>query len=78
MQFLIFAGILYTVVKGFEAPPESVNEAGHPRTQILVMEDHGNVWKGKRSDDGICDGTECAWMGKDNKRMEMVPMIVHM
>ena len=31
---------LYTGKKGFEAPPESVNEASNPRIWVLVIEGH--------------------------------------
>ena len=41
------------------------------------MEGHRRVQNGKRSGGGTCDGTEHAWMGKDNEVTEMVPMIVH-
>ena len=41
-------------------PPESVSEAGNPRIRVLVIEGCGSVWKEKWSDDGTCDGTECA------------------
>ena len=59
-------------------PPELVSEVGNPRIQVLVIEGHGIVWKDKWSDEGAGDGTECAWVGKDNEVMEMVLMIVHM
>ena len=42
-----------------------------------MIEGRRRGWKEKRSDDGTCDGTECAWMGKDNEGVEMVLMIVH-
>ena len=70
--------VLYTGEKGFKVPPEAVHEAGNPRIRVLVIKHSGSVWKEKRSDGGTRNGTECAWMGKDNKVMEMVPVIVHM
>ena len=42
------------------------------------MEGYGNVWKGRQSGGGTCDGTEHTWKGKDNEGVEMVLMIVHM
>ena len=54
-----------------------VHEAGNPRIRVLVIEGRRRVKKEKWSDGGTCDGTERTWMGKDNKGMEMVPMIVH-
>ena len=55
-----------------------VHEAGNPRIQVLVIEGRRNERKERRSDDRTGDGTECAWMGKDNEVTEMVPVIVHM
>ena len=78
MRFLVFAGVLYTVKEGFEAPPEAVHEAGNPRIWVLVIEGRRRVWKEKRSGGGTCDGTEHAWMGKDNEGVERVLMLVHM
>ena len=60
MRFLVFAGVLYTVEKGFEAPPEAVHEASNPRIWVLVIECHRRVWKEERSDGCTCDSTECA------------------
>ena len=45
MQFLVFAGVLYTSKKGFKAPPEAVHEAGNPRIQVLVIERSGSKQK---------------------------------
>ena len=55
-----------------------VHEAGNPRIRVLVIEGCRRKRKERLSDDGTRDGTECVWMGKDNERVEMVPMIVHM
>ena len=78
MQFLVFTGVLNTGNEGFEAPLETVHEAGNPRIWVLVIEGSRSKWKEKQSDDGTGDRTELAWVGKDNKGVEMVPMIVHM
>ena len=77
MWFLVFVGVLYTIEEGFEAPPGAVHEAGNPRIRVLVIEGRRRVRKEKRSGGSTCDGTERAWMGKDNEVTEMVPMIVH-
>ena len=55
---MVFAEVLYTDKKGFEAPTEAVHEAGYPRIWVLVIEGDRSVWKEKRSDGGTCDGTE--------------------
>ena len=78
MWFLVFTQVLYTVKEGFKAPPEAVHEASNPRIRVLVIEGRRREQKETRLDDGTCDGTERAWMGKDNERVEMVPVIVHM
>ena len=77
MRFLVFTEALYTVKKGFKAPPEAIHEASNPRIRVLVIEGRRRVQKEKRSGGGTGDDTECAWMGKDNEVTEMVPMIVH-
>ena len=78
MEFLVFMQVLYTVGKGFKAPPELVTKAGNPRIRVLVIKGHGSEQKDRGSDDGTGDCIEHMWEGRDNKVMEMVPMIVHM
>ena len=58
--------------------PGLVVQASNPRIWVLVIEDHGNRWKEKGSDDGTGDCTKHTWEGRDNEVTEMVPMIVHM
>ena len=77
MQFLVFTWVLYTGKKGFKAPSEAVHEASNPRIRVLVIEGRRRGQKEKWSDDGTGDSTERVWMGKDNKVMEMVLVIVH-